>query len=59
MYIVQGGVIVKDNLVDGLHQNGMFYFVLGSLISSDSILCKEDAEKAIESLKKLEVELEG
>ena len=49
----------EDNLVDSLHENDLFYFVLVSLVSSDSILCKEDADKSIESLKKLEVELEG
>ena len=50
---------MKDNLVDGLHQNGMFYFVLGSLISLDSIFSKEDVEKSMETLKKLEVALDN
>jgi len=54
----RGWLIVGANLVESLHESGMFYFVLVSLISSDSILTKEDAEKSIETLSKLEKELE-
>ena len=51
-------LIVGANLVESLHESGMLYFVLVSLISSDSIFTKEDAEKSIETLSKLEKELE-
>ena len=39
---------MSTNLAESLHNENMLYFVLGSLISSDSIASKEDAEKAIE-----------
>ena len=49
--------VLADNLVDALHKNKMLNFVLVSLISSDSIFCKEDAEKSLDSLKKIEEDL--
>ena len=48
---------MADNLVDALHKNKMLNFVLVSLISSDSIFSKEDAEKSLDSLKKIEEDL--
>ena len=29
---------MKENLIDKLHEADMFYFVLGSLISADSLI---------------------
>ena len=48
---------MKDNLVESLHKSKMLNFVLVSLISSDCIFSKEDAEKSLDSLKKIEEEL--
>ena len=49
--------VLSANLVDALHKDKMLNFVLVSLISSDSIFCKEDAEKSLDSLKKIEEDL--
>lgn len=48
---------MANNLVDALHKDKMLNFVLVSLISSDSILCKDDALKSLEALKNIEDEL--
>ncbi len=48
---------MKENLAETLHNNGMLYFVIGSLISSDSILSKEDAEKALTTLSSIEKDI--
>ena len=49
---------MRVNLAEALHNDGMLYFILGSLISSDSIFSKEDAEKAIDTLANIEQELD-
>ena len=49
--------VLSANLVDALHKDKMLNFVLVSLISSDSIFSKEDAEKSLDSLKKIEEDL--
>ena len=49
--------ILAANLVDALHKYKMLNFVLVSFISSDSILCKEDALKSLDALKNIEDEL--
>lgn len=48
---------MSENMVEALHNNDMLYLVLGSLISSDSINSKEDAEKSLNSLSMIEKEL--
>ena len=50
---------MEENLVDALHESGMFYLYLGILISSDSVFSKEDALSSINSLKSLEKELDS
>lgn len=50
---------MEENLVDALHESGMFYLYLGILISSDSIFSKEDALNSMNSLKSLEKELDN
>ena len=47
------------NLAESLHNDHMLYFILGSLISSDSIFSKEDIEKSIRSLSMIEKELDN
>lgn len=49
---------MNKNIAESLHNENMLYFVLGSLISSDSITSKEDAEKAINALSRIGNELE-
>lgn len=48
---------MEDNLVERFHEAGMFYFVLASLVSSDSIFSKQDVLESMETLKKLENDL--
>ena len=47
---------MEENLVDALHESGMFYLYLGILVSFFS---KEDALSSINSLKSLEKELDS
>lgn len=49
---------MSTNLAKSLHNENMLYFVLGSLISSDSIASKEDVEKSTNALSMIEDELE-
>ena len=47
----------KVNFLEELHKSGFIYLMLGSLISSDSLLSVEDCEKSLERLEKLNEEL--
>ena len=43
----------KENLIDKLHEADMLYFVLGSLISADSLIDVEACHKALDCLQNL------
>ncbi len=45
---------MSENLVESLHNENMLYFILGSIISSDSIFSKKDAEESINALSVIE-----
>ena len=49
---------MKENLIDKLHEAGMLYFVLGSLISADSLIDVEACNKALDCLKNLKRDFE-
>ena len=44
--------MAKENFIDKLHEAGMLYFVLGSLISTETLV---DVESCHKSLKVLEM----
>ena len=48
----------KENLVDKLHEADMLYFVLGSLISADSLVDINACHKALKCLADLKRELQ-
>lgn len=43
----------KENIIELLHKSGFIYLMLGSLISSDTLLSIKDCEKSIKELEKL------
>lgn len=46
----------KENLIDSLQNAGMLYFVLGSLISSDSLIDANACREALHILETLKAE---
>ena len=48
----------KDNLIDKFHEADMLYFVLGSLISADSLIDVEACHKALDCLENLKRDFE-
>jgi hypothetical protein len=48
----------KDNLIDKLREADMLYFVLGSLISADSLINVEVCHKALDCLENLKRDFE-
>ena len=46
----------KENLVDKLHKAEMLYFVLGSLISADTLVDVESCHRSLDSLERLKQE---
>ena len=57
--VSQEDINMNENMIDALHKNGMLYFLLGSIISADSIFSKEDAENSMKTLTKIEKELKS
>ena len=49
---------MKENLIDKFHEAGMLYFVLGSLISADSLIDVEACNKALDCLENLKRDFE-
>ena len=49
---------MKENLIDKLHEADMLYFVLGSLISADSLIDVETCHKALDCLGNLKRDFE-
>ena len=43
----------KENIIELLHKSGFIYLMLGSLISSDTLLSVKDCEKSLKELEKL------
>ena len=48
----------RDNLIDKLHEADMLYFVLGSLISAESLVDVESCHKAMNCLEDLKRDFE-
>ena len=48
----------KENLIDKLHEADMLYFVLGSLISAESLVDINACHKALKCLEDLNRELQ-
>ena len=48
----------RDNLIDKLHEADMLYFVLGSLISAESLVDVESCHKALNCLENLKRDFE-
>ena len=48
----------NGNLIDKLHEADMLYFVLGSLISADSLIDVEACHKALDCLENLKRDFE-
>ena len=48
----------NENLIDKLHEADMLYFVLGSLISADSLIDVEACHKALDCLENLKRDFE-
>lgn len=48
----------NDNLIDKLHEADMLYFVLGSLISAESLVDVESCHKAMNCLENLKRDFE-
>ena len=48
----------NENLIDKLHEADMLYFVLGSLISADSLIDVEACHKALGCLENLKRDFE-
>ena len=49
---------MKVNLIDKFHEADMLYFVLGSLISADSLIDVEACHKALDCLENLKRDFE-
>ena len=49
----------KENLIDKLHEADMLYFVLGSLISAESLVDVESCHKAMNCLENLKRDFES
>lgn len=49
---------MKENLIDKLHEADMLYFVLGSLISAESLVDVESCHKAMNCLENLNRDFE-
>ena len=49
---------MKENLIDKFHEADMLYFVLGSLISTDSLIDFEACHKALDCLENLKRDFE-
>ena len=49
---------MKENLIDKLHEADMLYFVLGSLISAESLVDVESCHKAMNCLETLHRDFE-
>lgn len=49
----------NDNLIDKLHEADMLYFVLGSLISAESLVDVESCHKAMNCLENLKRDFES
>ena len=49
---------MKENLVDKLHEADMLYFVLGSLISAESLVDIDACQKALNCLEDLKRDFE-
>ena len=49
---------MKENLIDKLHEADMLYFVLGSLISAESLVDVESCHKAMNCLEDLKRDFE-
>lgn len=49
---------MKENLIDKLHEADMLYFVLGSLISAESLVDVESCHKAMNCLENLKRDFE-
>ena len=48
----------NENLIDKLHEADMLYFVLGSLISAESLVDVESCHKAMNCLENLKRDFE-
>ena len=48
----------KENLIDKLHEADMLYFVLGSLISAESLVDSDACHKALNCLEDLKRDFE-
>ena len=48
----------KENLIDRLHESDMLYFVLGSLISAESLVDIDACHKALNCLEDLKRDFE-
>ena len=48
----------KENLVDKLHEAKMFYFVLGSLVSADTLVDVESCRRSLDGLEILKRDFE-
>lgn len=48
----------RDNLIDKLHEADMLFFVLGSLISAESLVDVESCHKALNCLENLKRDFE-
>ena len=42
----------KENIIELLHKSGIIYLMLGSLISSDTLLSVKDCENSLKELEK-------
>ena len=51
-------MLENGNLIDKLHEADMLYFVLGSLISADSLVDIDSCHKALKCLEDLKRELQ-
>lgn len=52
MMIGKNGLIMaKENFIDKLHEAGMLYFVLGSLISAETLVDVESCQKSMKILE--------
>lgn len=49
---------MKENLIDKFHEADMLYFVLGSLISTDSLIDFEACHKALDCLENFKRDFE-
>lgn len=49
----------KGNFIDKLHEAGMLYFVLGSLISAETLVDVESCQKSMKILETLKRDFEA